>query len=236
MLPLVTAIMPARGRREMARQSVECFLSQDYPNKELLILQDEDDRSFYDNDPIVTVPSVLVRRVGERKSIAWKRNALCEQSRGDLICHFDTDDLSSPGRISAQVRELEQSGKAVTGYRDMYFVDGASVYLYPGSPRSILGTSLMYRREWWQSNQFTDSTAKLDRDDYSKVCTGEDTRFVKAASKAEQLFVSESREYMAARIHSGNSSTKNPANRAPWKRATWEDVPSEFHSLLAVPA
>jgi hypothetical protein len=38
--PLVTAIMPTAGRPEFALQAVRYFCDQDYPNKELVVLED----------------------------------------------------------------------------------------------------------------------------------------------------------------------------------------------------
>ena len=44
--PLITCIMPARGRPEMTAAAVECWKAQSWPNKELLILDDADYPAF----------------------------------------------------------------------------------------------------------------------------------------------------------------------------------------------
>src|SRR5207249_9398199 len=42
--PLVTCIMPTHNRRRFVPQAVRCFLRQDYPNLELLIVDDGSDQ------------------------------------------------------------------------------------------------------------------------------------------------------------------------------------------------
>jgi hypothetical protein len=44
--PLVSAIMPTRARPQFAREAVDLFLAQTWPNKELVILDDEEHPSF----------------------------------------------------------------------------------------------------------------------------------------------------------------------------------------------
>src|SRR5688572_15862161 len=53
---LACAVMPTRGRVAFAKHALESFHSQTYPNKQLIILDDADDRSFPEgvNHPLVT--------------------------------------------------------------------------------------------------------------------------------------------------------------------------------------
>ena len=43
-MPLVSCIMPTYNRRPFVPKAIEYFLRQDYPNRELIILDDGDDR------------------------------------------------------------------------------------------------------------------------------------------------------------------------------------------------
>src|SRR5438128_1089434 len=113
----VSCIMPTRGRREWAAQAVQCFLSQTWPDKELLILDDTDDASFPHAAGIPfpffsnhAGPPIMYFRRSERWSIGRKRNELARIASGEAICHFDDDDWAAPDRIATQVRLLEESG------------------------------------------------------------------------------------------------------------------------------
>src|SRR5262245_40359289 len=92
----VSCILPTRGRHDLATQAVECFASQTYPDKELIIVDDADDPSF--RYGILRPDSLYVTSI-ERLNIAAKRQLCCEYTTGDVIAHFDSDDYSDPRRL-----------------------------------------------------------------------------------------------------------------------------------------
>jgi glycosyltransferase involved in cell wall biosynthesis len=79
--PLVSCIMPTRNRRPFVSQSIWYFLRQDYPNKELLILDDGEDNVA---DLIPDDERIRYVRV-DRQVLGAKRNLGCELSRGEFI-------------------------------------------------------------------------------------------------------------------------------------------------------
>ncbi len=99
-LPLVSCVMPTADRREHVGRSIGYFLRQDYPNSELVVLDDGEDRvaDLMPDDP-------RVRYVGlERRLILGeKRNRACELAHGEIIVHWDDDDWQAPHRLSYQV-------------------------------------------------------------------------------------------------------------------------------------
>jgi O-antigen biosynthesis protein len=135
--------------------------------------------------------------------IGGKRNFGCERARGEVICTFDDDDHSEPGRMADQIGRLIESGKSVTGYFAMRFTDGARWWQYTGDRDFALGTSLCYRREWWTGHQFP------------AVQIGEDNAFVSAASAGGQLVTADANGLMYATVHEGNTSPRNMGDR--WK-------------------
>jgi glycosyltransferase involved in cell wall biosynthesis len=199
----VSGILPTRGRSEWAQQAVECFLAQDYPDKELVIADDGDDPSFnysaLSNLFFGHYP-VLYFILDQRMSIPLKRNYLVGKANGEYIAHFDSDDWSDPGRLSDQLDRLEDSGKAVTGYREMLFFDEARQKLgvYRGDSNYVLGTSLMYRREWAIAHPFS-----------PELAVGEDNNFVFVAAFENQLVTALGRGLQVARVHPGNTSGKD---------------------------
>jgi len=83
-LPLVSCIMPTKDRRPFAQRAIELFQRQDYPNRELVIVDDGKDRIadlVGGDDRIRYVP------LDRRLTLGAKRNLACQHARGSLIAH-----------------------------------------------------------------------------------------------------------------------------------------------------
>jgi glycosyltransferase involved in cell wall biosynthesis len=199
--------MPTKGRKEWAAQAVKCFFAQTYPNKELIILQDEDDPSFdedFSNREVHLGHSSL--------SIPRKRNEAISLAHGEIIMHFDSDDWSSPDRMTSQVHLLEESRKAMAAFHSMLFhvePSGPS-FKYIGMPYYGIGTSLCYSKEWIRLHPFPEN-----------VTEGEDNAAVKLASEQGQLISVDAGSMMVARIHNGNTSYKD------FKGTEYRHVPTD---------
>ena len=130
--------------------------------------------------------------------IGEKRNFGCERARGELIAHWDDDDYSAPLRLDDQVERLLSSGKSVTGYCSMRFCHGSSGrwWLYQGKASYALGTSLVYKRDWWLRNKF------------KAVQIGEDNSFIDQANAAGEFVSAPANGLMYATLHDGNTSPK----------------------------
>jgi glycosyltransferase involved in cell wall biosynthesis len=142
--------------------------------------------------------------LGGYTGVGEKRNFGCAQARGELIAHWDDDDYSNPERLSDQVSRLLESGKAVTGYHSMRFTDGTHWWKYQGTPNYALGTSLVYRKEFWQANHFP------------ALQVGEDNQFTEQASRQKELVTADGEEMMHATNHPGNTSPRMLGDN--WKR------------------
>jgi glycosyltransferase involved in cell wall biosynthesis len=134
--------------------------------------------------------------LAEPRTVGEKRNFGCEQVDSDVVCHWDDDDYSAPGRLADQLQRLRESGKAVTGYSAMRFTDGERWWQYRGEAGYVLGTSLCYRRNWWQAHPFQ---AKQ---------VGEDNDFVYEAQSCRELAAADGNEFMYATNHAGNTSPR----------------------------
>lgn len=168
-----------------------------------MILSDgEDVRDLVPTDD----DSIRLIHLDRQLPIGEKRNYACSRARGEIIVHWDDDDHSAPGRISSQAGRLHVTGKACTGYHTMRFVDAAgNWWLYSGALCYALGTSLCYRKDWWQAHPFP------------ALQIGEDSAFDAEAWISEQLVIVDAGDLMFATIHSGNSSPRNLTG-ASWKR------------------
>ena len=129
-------------------------------------------------------------------NIGDKRNYGCARAAGDFIAHWDDDDWSAPERLSEQLRTLTASGRNVTGYNSMRFTDGPRRWQYRGTPGFALGTSLLYRKDWWRNYPFL------------SLQIGEDNHFATYAAQHGQLEAADAGRMMYATIHAGNTSPR----------------------------
>lgn len=218
-MKLVTAIMPTRGRNRnvWAAIALDSFLRQTYPNKHLLILDDADDPTFA--EPMMFENVAYLQSI-DRLPIHTKRNMLASVAAGEIICHFDSDDYSDPDRMAQQVKLLEESGKQVTGYHSMLFHDVprnlAFKFIY--GPEYAVGTSLCYRKEFWKAHPFRQG---------ERPNVGEDNEFGKDARQRREIFTVDGGQMMVARIHAGNTDTKDTSSYA-YRPVPLTAIPEQF--------
>jgi O-antigen biosynthesis protein len=172
-VPLVSCIMPTRDRVDFALQAARYFLRQDYPNKELVILDDGAgdlegrlaEAGLDEERGIRYVHCAAGLRLGA------KRNRAVELARGDIIAQWDDDDWHAPARLSRQVAPL------LRGEADITALD-AGVICELGPWRfwrcsdafhrklfveDVHGGTLVYRREVWQKlARYPDRTVAED--------------------------------------------------------------------------
>ena len=110
--PLVSCVMPTWDRRSFVPQSVRYFLRQDYPARELVIVDDGPEPV---HDLVPADPRIVYHRLGSRTVLGTKRNLACDLARGSVIMHWDDDDWASPRRVSVQVAALIQQGADICG-------------------------------------------------------------------------------------------------------------------------
>ncbi len=210
--PLASCIMPTANRRAFVPSAIAQFLAQDYPSKELIILDDGDDPIA---DLIPDHPQVRYMRAPRHRNLGAKRNAACEAARGEIILHWDDDDWYAPHRVRAQVEALATSGADVCGIDRALFVDPGSrrawEYVYPaGGPPWVCGATLCYRRDYWRDNRF------------AELNIGEDTRFA-AAVRSDRLHRMADTRCFVALVHPTNTSPKYVEDRR-WRAHGYEDI------------
>lgn len=123
--PLISCICPTYNRppshQHLIEEAIESFLRQDYPNKEMLILNDTPGQELYCDAPGVVVVDVEQRF----PTLGEKCNAAVRMSRGDLIAPWDDDDISLPWRLSLSLEKLGDGG--VFNPRAYWFMAGNTI-------------------------------------------------------------------------------------------------------------
>ena len=196
-MPLISCIMPTRNRHLFVGQAIWYFQKQDYPNKELLVLDDGEDTV---ENLIPDDPHIKYIRLNKRLSLGAKRNLACEMSNGELIAHWDDDDWVAPKRLSTQVKYILNSNASVCGLSNVLYYQPntgkAWYYRYPDNQRPWLaGGTLLYRRSAWETNQFPE------------IDVGEDTEFIWRLPP-DCLQKIENKSLYIGIIHDRNTATK----------------------------
>lgn len=118
--PLVSCIMPTFNRRSVVPLAIQCFLRQDYPHRELIVVDDGDDPV---GDLVSAVTGVRYCRLSPRRTIGSKRNFACEQARGEFVAHWDDDDWYAPERLRYQIAPLIANQADITGLEARFVLD-----------------------------------------------------------------------------------------------------------------
>ncbi len=93
---LISALCITYGKPHLLEEAISSFLQQDYPNKELIILNDLPEQELVFNHPQVKVYNYKQRF----QTIGEKRNECVKLSKGEILTIWDDDDISLPHRIS----------------------------------------------------------------------------------------------------------------------------------------
>jgi len=234
----VSCIMPTRNRPHYAKLAVQRFQRQTYRNRELIILDDADAPSFHDWSQSsillseVNGGSLVYETVPTRISIADKRNRCCSMASGDVICHWDDDDWSDANRISDQMELLSQNLVDVVGYNSILFYDERTdqAYRFERERGYAIGTSLCYRKAFWQLHPFQEGSEKKP--------WGEDNGFVWEAKQRQTIDTVDGGDMIVARMHHGMTAPKEirqPCDVAygSWRSVALEQLPKGFHGTAS---
>lgn len=218
-LPFVSCILPTRSRPGFIAEAIRGFLNQDYPQAELVVI---DDSPTPVRALLPTDERIQYFHFSDRLTIGAKRNLACERAGGKIIAHVDDDDWYPPDRLSRQVRALLGSDAAVCGTSRLYFFDAleerAWLYAYPLG-RWLAGTSLVYRRSYWENHRFR------------PVQVGEDWYFVRATRDPGTLLDLSDPELSLASVHGANTSPKSATSY--WQEVGYDLVVARLGARLA---
>jgi glycosyltransferase involved in cell wall biosynthesis len=165
--PLVSCIMPTFNRRPYVALSLRLFLAQDYPSKELIVV---DDGKEAVEDLVAAVPGARYLRLAGRHSIGSKRNLACAQAAGEILVQWDDDDWYAPERVTRQVAPILAGRAELTGLEGnlvMSMPSGSFWALSAALHRRMFvgdvhGGTLAFAKSVWSAAQYPDSSLAED--------------------------------------------------------------------------
>lgn len=130
---LVSVLIPLYNRAQYIRETITSVLEQDYPQIELIVI---DDGSTDGGDVIVKELAdqgllVLLRHPGNiNKGQSAALNLGLAAAKGEFIAILDSDDLYAPGKIAKQVEFLTAHPEIGLVYGNGQAIDAAGNFLY----------------------------------------------------------------------------------------------------------
>ena len=119
MSPLVSVIIPTYNRAKYLRQCIESALSQDYPNLEVIVVDNGSINSTSETPQILASFGNKIKCLKEeKKGTSAARNKGLRAARGEFIAFLDDDDFYLPGKISLSVRKLQEDLSVSLVYTD----------------------------------------------------------------------------------------------------------------------
>lgn len=210
--PLISCILPTYNRRGFLPHAIHYFLRQDYPNRELLIVDDGADAV---GDLVPDDPRIRYLRLPKKITLGAKLNLCCAETRGPYIAQWDDDDWYGADRLTRQMQAMRRTNADVCGIGDLLYYDlfrgTGHRYIYPPNERPwVLGASLFFRRALW------------DRLRFVEVDVGMDGLFV-WATPPEKVCSLPAPRFAVHLIHGHNVSPKSPQGNW-WSEHPVDDI------------
>lgn len=109
-LPLITVYLPTHNRKELVTRAINSVLAQDYPNLELIVVDDGSSdgtdtllHSFYGANS-----RIRIFRQETPKGACAARNLAIQHAKGQLLTGIDDDDEFLPHRLSTLYRAYDE--------------------------------------------------------------------------------------------------------------------------------
>ncbi len=148
-MPLVTVAVCTRDRTEMLRLCLEALNRLDYPNLDLVVIDNAP--STDDTRRLVTEHYPQVRYIHEpRPGLSWARNRAILEAHGEIIAFTDDDVIVYPGWVKALSKVFVENLEVmcVAGPVVPYELESEAQQLF----ERYGGQTSGFERRWYQAN------------------------------------------------------------------------------------
>jgi glycosyltransferase involved in cell wall biosynthesis len=166
--PLISCLCVTRKRTKKLARAIRCFQNQTYPNKELLIIYENDDPETAEFLKQYNDPRINAHKVSSfpKRTLGALRNLAIEKCHGEFFAQWDDDDWYHARRLESQFNMLASMGKPVSILVNWLMFHEATNKAYVGHPRLWEGSILAHKGVHTKERR------------YSQKNTAEDTDFV----------------------------------------------------------
>lgn len=103
----VSVIIPVYNRAYCAAQSISSVLAQDYPNFEVLVIDDGSSDALLEVIDSLNSEKIRYYRTNRNRGQSYARNMGVFLSEGDIVAFQDSDDIWVQGRMKKQLEQME---------------------------------------------------------------------------------------------------------------------------------
>ena len=255
-LPLVSIIVPSYNHEKYILNTFSTILEDDYPNKELIII---DDGSSDKSNDIITKwiennqeTLKIVYKSRENRGVCSTFNELVDLSNGKYLIPLPSDDLLVPGTIFERVAILENNPQKMVIVTDSSVIDendkvtmNSSIVDYNKGDKSKFFTDEGILLSTLISPQISGPTIIINRDIFNIVgryrenLIAEDWYFYQRAA-AHNLIIFKDIICSKYRVHSRNSSgvTMKKSTKMAWTIVltywyNWRIMPALKYKIIA---
>jgi glycosyltransferase involved in cell wall biosynthesis len=213
-MSLISCICVTRKKSGFLKRAIECFLAQTYPNKELIILYEDDDvdteEFLAQGFPVESSIRLFKAAAYPKMTLGELRNVAIKVARGEFICQWDDDDWYHICRLERQYSKLFSEGRHGSILTQWLVFDHTTAMAYISNVRLWEG-SILCRK------------SVLEEKAYEDKPLGEDTATIEyLASRDSLYFLHEVPGLYIYVYHGGNS----------WNYEHWSRI---FRSSTVLP-
>lgn len=209
--PLISCVMPTYGRPDFVHESIAMFLAQDYPNKELIILNDCPEQKFE-----CELPGIRVINAERRyANLGEKRDAAIELAQGELIAVWDDDDVYLPWRLSLSLNEMRRLGTEFYRPKTFWAYWGNEpLHVNETVPGWVNHAFVMFTKTLWREvGGYPPRTLNEDSDFFDRIHRHLNESFIAhPIAREDRLFVLRGKSRYA---HISISGGENPLDLTP---------------------
>jgi glycosyltransferase involved in cell wall biosynthesis len=165
--PLVSVILPTRGRPDLVRAALSSVVGQDYPGPiECIVVHDQEPPEPALGGLAAAGRRVLVVANDRTPGLPGSRNTGIGLANGDFIASCDDDDVWHPAKLQAQIgRLLDQPDLLVVGSGMRLMLPDGKIITWPARAERISYRLLLRNRV----KELHSSTLVMRRDAFAKA-------------------------------------------------------------------
>lgn len=153
----VSIVIPYYNRKKFEKLMEYNICCQTYPNIKEVVIADDSDQPNQRLE--LNIPYPIVYCVIPRCSIGYKRNYLKKIAQGEIIAHFDSDDVYFPEYIQSCVDTMILNDCEITGSSDMLFINPITKQTFRQSclyNQMLNEATCVYRKSYAETRHYQD--------------------------------------------------------------------------------
>ncbi|MEO5561866.1 MAG: glycosyltransferase family A protein [Chitinophagaceae bacterium] len=164
-IPLISCLCVTNRRVPQLKISVDCFLAQTYPNKEMVIVCQENDPDTVHFIESLNRKDIVLVRVSPPDSLTLGelRNLSLEHSSGEYFCQWDDDDWSHRDRLMIQFQNVTRNVFPSTMLMNVLMFDAGHVDAYFSYFR-LWDQTILGKRELFNAYKYKPLNKSEDRE------------------------------------------------------------------------